>query len=79
MVVHSGQIIGDSLILNLMFPINKYLELFVICKRIGTSCFILYLGIDSYSEIVHKLIFSLKEHVFNSSNSIVTAIADNIF
>ena len=36
----------------------------------------LNLGIDSYSVIVRKLIFTLKERVFNSYKSIVTTIAD---
>ena len=33
MVVHSGQIIGNGLIPNLMLLINKYLELFIIVRE----------------------------------------------
>ena len=49
------------------------------CRRKGTTSQMLNLGIDCYPVIARKLMFSLKERVFNNSNYIVATIVDAMF
>ena len=65
--------------LKLNIAYKQIFRSFFHCRRIGTSRQMLSLGIDCYPVILRKLIFSLKERIFTSSNIIVATIADAMF
>ena len=63
----------------LVVAYKQIFRCFFHCKRTATTFQMLNFNIDSYAVILRKLIFSLKERIFNSSNTIVNVITNAMF
>ena len=69
----------QSTMSKLIVAYKQIFRCFFHCKRLATTAQMLNFTIDSYDVILRKLLFSLKERVFNSSNLIVNVITSSLF